>query len=186
MKLPEGEGLWPAFWMMPEDDVYGGWAASGEIDIMEARGSNTQQIGGAIHYGGTWPSNKFSAEGVNLESSNDITKFHTYAVEWEPGEIRWYIDDKLYFIKNNWNSINSESGEKYAFPAPFDQKFYVILNLAIGGWYVNNEVPKENFTDAQMLVDYVRIYEKTTPYLEAKEPSIGKSFYQYVVNFFRR
>ncbi len=160
IKLPVGKGFWPAFWMMPKNDVYGGWAASGEIDIMEARGAEPSKIGGTLHYGGSWPSNKYTGTDYNFPEGESIADFHTYAIEWEPGEIRWYVDGKLYQTQNNWSTANNDE-EKYAFPAPFDQEFYIILNLAVGGNYVGNVIPgvEEFASNPKMEVDYVRVYE---------------------------
>ncbi|WLR46388.1 glycoside hydrolase family 16 protein [Halobacillus litoralis] len=135
MKLPEGQGFWPAFWMMPEDDVYGPWPTSGEIDIMEAAGGDTSNIGGAIHYGEEWPNNTYTAKDYHFPEGEDFRDYHTYSVEWEPGEIRWYVDGELYQTLNDWFSKGENQGDKYAYPAPFDQEFYMILNLAVGGWY---------------------------------------------------
>jgi len=173
MKLPAGEGLWPAFWMMPQDSVYGTWAASGEIDIMEARGRLLDEIGGALHYGGAWPNNKFTAKTYHFPEGQDITDYHVYGLEWEPGELRWYVDGQLYQTINNWDSWGEGQPAKYAFPAPFDQPFYLILNLAVGGNYDGGREPSESDLPAEMLVDYVRVYELTgRPYKELNEPKI--------------
>jgi len=150
MKLPEGQGYWPAFWMMPEDDVYGGWAASGEIDIMENRGSETNQVSGAIHYGGIYPNNTYS-EGAYRFDEGSTQEFNTYAVEWEPEEIRWYVNDELFYRTSDWHS---EEGE---YPAPFDQEFHLILNLAVGGWFGGDPDEITEFP-AQVEVEYVRAY----------------------------
>ncbi|GAA0358174.1 hypothetical protein GCM10008932_08610 [Alkalibacterium iburiense] len=152
MKLPEGQGFWPAFWMMPQDDVYGGWAASGEIDIMENRGDHPDTVGAAIHYGGEWPGNTHSAGEYRFPEGRDITDFNLYSIEWEPGEIRWYVNDDLYYRTSEWHSDNGE------YPAPFDQEFYLILNLAVGGWY-GLEPDESTPLPSQVEVDYVRVYE---------------------------
>ena len=91
-KLPSGQGLWPAFWMLPTNSPYGGWAASGEIDIMESRGSDPDNIIGTIHYGGSWPNNQYSG-GSYRTATSASENFYTYAVEWAPTEFRWYIKD---------------------------------------------------------------------------------------------
>ncbi|MFC4737895.1 carbohydrate binding domain-containing protein [Bacillus daqingensis] len=170
MKLPEGQGYWPAFWMMPEDDVYGGWAASGEIDIMEAAGGRTNKIGGAIHYGGEWPQNTYTARDYYFPEGTDITDYNEYAVEWEPGEIRWYVNDELYQTLNNWSSVGAGNAEKFSYPAPFDQEFHLILNLAVGGWYGGDPDETTEF-EGQVKVDYVRAYELTgRDYMEPVEP----------------
>ncbi|MFB4212401.1 family 16 glycosylhydrolase [Shouchella sp. JSM 1781072] len=153
MRLPAGQGFWPAFWMMPENDQYGGWAASGEIDIMENAGGTPYKVGGAIHYGGPWPENQFQAGDYFFPDGTDATGYHEYAVEWEPGEIRWYVDGNLYQTINDWYSTGG------AYPAPFDQDFHLILNLAVGGWYGGNPDGSTPFPST-MAVDYVRVYER--------------------------
>lgn len=170
MKLPAGQGLWPAFWMMPDDDVYGGWAASGEIDIMEAAGSNPLRVGGAIHYGEAWPNNKYLSGDYEFPEGESITDFHIYSVEWEPGEIRWYVDGELYQTQNNWYSKGLGESINYSYPAPFDQEFYMILNLAVGGWY-DGDPEDLSVIPAEVVVDYVRIYELTgSDYNQPTEP----------------
>ena len=117
-KLPAGRGLWPAFWMMPTDDVYGTWAASGEIDILEMRGQEPNRIIGVIHYGGEWPQN-VSAEGPYILPSGSFDEdFHEFALEWEEGVLRWYVDGHLFFTRTTWFSTGGP------FPAPFDQRFH--------------------------------------------------------------
>lgn len=154
IKLPSGQGFWPAFWMMPQEDVYGGWAASGEIDIMENRGSETDEVGAAFHYGGEWPENTHSGGAYHFPEGQTTTDFNLYSLEWEPGEIRWYVNDDLYYIANEWYSTNGE------YPAPFDQEFFMILNLAVGGWYGGNPDETTQFP-VQMEVDYVRVYRES-------------------------
>lgn len=182
IKLPAGqgyEGIWPAFWMLPVDTKYGGWPLSGEIDIMEARGRQPNIADGTIHYGQAWPNNM--AAGGNMvwaEDDDAITDFHIYDIEWEPGEIRWYVDGVLYYTANNWYSKSSSDPSNYTFPAPFDQRFYIILNMAIGGSYDVNRVPSDDvLDDCQMIVDYVRTYTATdqSVYQKKAEPVvIGK------------
>nr|WP_255574582.1 carbohydrate binding domain-containing protein [Halobacillus sp. Nhm2S1] len=172
MKLPEGQGFWPAFWMMPEEDVYGPWPTSGEIDIMEAAGGDTSNIGGAIHYGEEWPNNTYTAKDYHFPEGEDFTDYHTYSVEWEPGEIRWYVDGELYQTLNDWFSKGTNQGDQYAYPAPFDQEFYMILNLAVGGWYGGDPDETTEFP-GKMEVDYVRVYELTgRDYREPVEPVV--------------
>ncbi|SFE74968.1 S-layer homology domain-containing protein [Paenibacillus catalpae] len=171
MKLPEGSGIWPAFWMMPADSEYGGWAASGEIDIMEARGRLPHEVGGTIHYGKNAPNNKATGAAYYFPEGESITGYHTYSVEWEPGEIRWYVDGNLYQTINNWNSWGADQPDKYAYPAPFDKPFYMILNLAVGGQFDGNRLPADSDLPAKMEVDYVRAYELTgRPYRTPVEP----------------
>ncbi|MGR9049503.1 carbohydrate binding domain-containing protein [Halobacillus faecis] len=172
MKLPEGQGFWPAFWMMPENDVYGPWPTSGEIDIMEAAGGDTSNIGGTIHYGEEWPNNTYTGKEYHFPEGEDFTDYHTYSVEWEPGEIRWYVDGELYQTLNDWFSKGTNQGDQYAYPAPFDQEFYMILNLAVGGWYGGDPDETTEFP-GKMEVDYVRVYELTgRDYREPVEPVV--------------
>ncbi len=168
-KLPVGQGLWPAIWMLPEGEEYGGWAASGEIDIMEARGQEPGKVLGTIHYGGGWPANEHSGGEFTFPEGKGIDHFHTYAIEWEPGAIRWYVDDQLYSTKTFWWSSSqrdAQGGVKPAseddlnpWPAPFDKPFHLLLNLAVGGQFLGNPDESTNFP-AKMEVDYVRVYEK--------------------------
>ncbi|QJC50501.1 family 16 glycosylhydrolase [Paenibacillus albicereus] len=175
MKLPAGEGLWPAFWMMPQDSVYGVWASSGEIDIMEARGRLLNEVGGTLHHGKTWPDNRYTGKEYRFPDGEDITGFHTYGVEWEPGEIRWYVDGKLYQTQNEWSSQGVGQPDKYAFPAPFDQPFHLIVNLAVGGNYDGGRTPKDSDLPGRVEVDYVRAYELTgRDYRAPQEPSAVK------------
>ncbi len=91
-KMPEGKGLWAAIWMLPTDEDYGGWAASGEIDIMEYLGDDTTKVYGTIHYGGQWPANQQRGTDYVTSDTAFNSKFHTFALEWEEGELRWYVD----------------------------------------------------------------------------------------------
>ncbi|WP_042167280.1 hemoblobin-interacting domain-containing protein [Paenibacillus gorillae] len=175
MKLPEGQGLWPAFWMMPADSEYGGWASSGELDIMEAKGRLPEEVGGTIHFGKGAPNNRSTGKAFTFPDGGKISDFHTYGVEWEPGEIRWYVDGEVYQTVNNWHSWGADQPDKYAFPAPFDKPFYIILNLAVGGVYDGNRPPDDSKIPGEMVVDYVRAYELTgRPYKTPVEPSLDK------------
>ncbi|CCQ10128.1 Beta-glucanase precursor [Pseudoalteromonas luteoviolacea B = ATCC 29581] len=104
-KLPRGQGAWPAIWMLPTQQVYGGWPKSGEIDIMEAvnlgvidnQGNEVRAIHGTLHYGLNWPKNLYSGKAYRLENgANPADGFHVYALEWEQDEIRWYVDNTLF------------------------------------------------------------------------------------------
>jgi len=160
-KLPVGRGVWPALWLLPETHTYGGWAASGEIDIMEAKGSKPNKVSGAIHFGGGWPNNVYATEEYTLPNNERIDDFHVYALEWEPDEIRWYVDGALYQTQKDWYSLPAEGDMQRPFPAPFDQPFHVIINLAIGGHFDGDPDETTEFP-AIMEVDYVRVYKKTT------------------------
>jgi len=153
--LPLGQGLWPAFWMLPATSSYGGWAASGEIDIMEARGQDPGKVVTTIHYGGSWPNNEYRGVTLTLPQGGSIADFHTYAVEWDVSptpQLRWYIDDRLAWQTSDWSSSGG------AYPAPFDKPFNLMLNLAVGGNFVGGPDGSTPFP-ATMQVDYVRAYQ---------------------------
>jgi len=152
-KLPQGKGLWPAIWMLPTDEKYGTWAASGEIDIMEMIGHEPDKVLGTLHYGAVWPDNKHSGKTFTLPKGTFADAFHTFAIEWEAGEIRWYVDDTLYQTQNRWSTTADD------FPAPFDQEFHMILNVAVGGNLVGAPGAETAFPQA-MLVDFVRVYQR--------------------------
>jgi len=156
-KLPAGNGLWPALWLLPNDDIYGTWASSGEIDVMEARGRVTNSTSGTIHYGGTWPNNRYTGtDYVFPDGTTFDDGFHVYSVIWEEDNITWYVDGKFfqYIPSSQWYSANSPTDT-----APFDQNFYIIMNLAVGGWFDGNLLPDAGFSQAEMQVDYVRVYK---------------------------
>jgi beta-glucanase (GH16 family) len=163
VKFPIGKGIWPAIWLMPQNNVYGAWAASGEIDIAEAKGSNPYSVAGTITYGNVWPSMKLSKEIYNFPDDGKISDYHVYVFEWEPGELRWYVDGNLYFTENLWHTIGIGKADYYTYPAPFDQEFYILLNIAVGGHFDGNPDDTTVFPQ-EMMVDYVKVYEKKGKY----------------------
>jgi len=153
-KLPYGQGLWPAIWMLPTDWVYGGWATSGEIDIMELVGHDPATVYGTLHYGGAYPDNVHSGTTYKLSLGNFAMDFHVFTLEWwDSTEIRWYIDDSLYQVQTEWYSQGNE------YPAPFNQRFHMLLNVAVGGNWPGNPDNITSFPQ-RMEVDYVRVYQK--------------------------
>lgn len=165
INLPVGEGLWPAFWMMPEDSVYGGWPRSGEIDIMEAS-TDAQHVSGAIHFG---TPHQYVSQGTNGSFGNS---YHVYTVEWEPEQVRWYVDGQHFFTanQNQWFT-SSDPGDPNA---PFDQPFHILLNMAIGGNFVQDPNPGSPFPKT-MKVDWVRVYQlEQGPFLGAPHPVPGQ------------
>ncbi len=156
-KVPEGAGYLPAFWMMPTDEnLYGQWPRCGEIDIMEVMGSDTTKAYGTIHYGN--PHSESQGTKV-LTSGNYADEYHVFSCEWEPGSIKWYIDGVLYHEENDWHSTTVGQGT-VSYPAPFDQPFYLILNLAVGGSWVGYPDENTDFENQAFVVDYVRAYQK--------------------------
>jgi beta-glucanase (GH16 family) len=181
-KLPQGQGIWPAIWMLPTEWKYGSWPRSGEIDIMEAINSNTgthgNKVYGTLHFGDTWPNNKNIGASTS-PATNIWDAFHTYAIEWEEGEIRWYVDDVHFATqtKDGWFNYywdGQEKGFKVGTgAAPFDQLFHLILNVAVGGAWPGNPNNATTFPQ-QMDVDYVRVYQCTL------NPDTGKGCASHV------
>lgn len=167
IKMPAEEALWPAFWMLPVDtSTYGAWAASGEIDIMEAKGRLSDQFSAACHFGRTWPNNTYQNKEYTFQDGTNITDFHLYSIEWEPDEIRWYLDNECYFTLKDWYSEDA-SGTAYEKPAPFDVPFYIILNLAVGGTFDPQADLDNAEFPAEMEVDFVRVYHKAEGYADS-------------------
>jgi len=166
-KMPKGKHFWPAIWMMPQDSKYGGWAASGEIDIMEYRGESANITQGTIHYGGSWPNNKWSGSGEKTFPFDLSADFHTYGIEWDTKEFRWYVDEKQYHAesidKSMWSGKGTNPYTKNG--QPFDQPFHWILNVAVGGNFFGNS-PQLTVAEAKawpkptMEIDYVRVYQQ--------------------------
>lgn len=153
IKLPFGQGIWPAFWMMPSESVYGGWPSSGEIDIMEYLGHETDKIYGTCHYGHAWNDKGSDGESITLPVGNFPDGFHTFGIEWEPGEIRWYLDGNLY------HTIQDTHPDFSNFNWPFDQEFHFILNVAVGGNWPGYPDASTSFPQI-MEVDWVRVYQE--------------------------
>ena len=149
--LPEGQGIWPAFWLLPEDNVFGGWAASGEIDIMEMVGHDAETIHGTIHYGGEWPNNQFSGTGYTLESGIFKDEWHVFSLIWNENLLEWYVDDQLFYTRQP-----SDLGTTW----PFNEDFYFIMNLAVGGNWPGPP-NSETIFPQRLLVDYVRVFQET-------------------------
>lgn len=158
-KVPNGQGYLPAFWLMANDEnVYGQWPRCGEIDCMEVMGQDTNKLYGTIHYGNPHAESQgtYTIKDGEKSFSDD---FHTFTCDWEPGKITWYVDGIKYHEESNWHSTTEGQGT-LTYPAPFDQPFYIILNLAVGGSWVGNPNEETNFVNNPFVVDYVRVYQK--------------------------
>lgn len=154
-RLPSGRGLWPSIWMLPTDWIYGGWAASGEIDIVELRGQEPGTVLGTLHYGASWPRNVYSGDSFTLPPTDDFSQeFHDFAMEWEPGVVRWYVDGQHYQTQTEWFTDGA------GYPAPFDRRFHMILNVAVGGSFVGNPNDTTVFPQ-RMEVDHVRVFTRS-------------------------
>lgn len=154
IKIPKGQGIWPAFWMLGSDFPTAGWPRCGEIDVMENIGREPGIVHGSLH----GPSS--SATTSDLTSSfalpagqNFADGFHVYAVEWEPDTVRFYVDATNFatFTRAQW----PQSGQWV-----FDHPFFIILNVAVGGVWPGSPDATTQFPQ-QMLVDYVRVSQKT-------------------------
>ncbi len=158
IKFPQGKGFLPAFWMMPQDEEhYGQWPKCGEIDIAEVLGDSINTNYGTVHYGEPHNQNQGS---VTLTDSDFANDYHTFAIEWEPGLIKWFVDGEQYFETNDWFTKRPDAEEE-PYPAPFDQPFHVILNVAVGGDWPGDPDETTVFDDrAAMKVDYVRMFQK--------------------------
>ncbi len=159
-KLPHGRCVWPAFWMMPTASSYGGWPVCGEFDFMENRGDQMNKVGGTIPFGNPW---KYIGASYTLSSGTFDTDYHIFEIEWLPGEFHWYVDGNLYETRSHiewYCSAVPESTNPYA---PFDQNFYLQLNVAVGGPgtpYTGYQSPDDSVFPQSMYIDYVRVYQK--------------------------
>ncbi len=167
-RLPQGQGTWPAIWMLPEAWKYGEWAASGEIDIMEAVNlgepcercahGRENQIFGTIHFGGEWPANRHIGDITAMPGALD--DYHVYSIEWDAEKIVWSVDGTPYAKRapHEWHSLGSQT-----VGAPFDHPFHLILNLAIGGRLPesrNRGGVDEGGYPKYMQIDWVRVWQK--------------------------
>ena len=158
LKVPRGKGFLPAFWLMTTDeDTYGQWPVCGEIDIMEVMGHLTRTNHGTIHFGLPHQENQGT---ITLSEGDFSEAFHTFAVEWLPGRLRWYVDGRLFHEASEWFST-LPGGNPAPFPAPFNHDMYLILNLAVGGSWVGYPDETTDFENAVFAVDYVRVYQKS-------------------------
>ena len=168
-KTPEGQGLWPAIWMMPKDEQhYGQWPKCGEIDIMEVLGNDTKTSYSTIHYGEPHAEQQGT---IVLDNGSFSEDYHEYSVEWEPGEMRFYTDNQLVLTVNDWfTAVEREEDKPY--PAPFDQPFFVQMNLAVGGDWPGNPDETTDFDKAEFEIDYVRVYQKDSYDTNVSKPEV--------------
>lgn len=150
-KLPQGRGTWPAIWMLSTDWKYGDWPASGEIDIMEHVGYDPEVIHGTIHTEAYNHVKQTQKEGITTVPGAQ-SDFHIYAVEWRKDKMDFYVDEKLY------HTVTRDPKDDYK-GWPFDQRFHLLLNVAVGGNWGGSKGVDESIWPQQMLVDYVRIYK---------------------------
>ncbi len=147
IQLPKGQGVWPAFWLLGDNYAEAGWPGCGEIDIMECRGAQPGRVLGSMHGpGGDSYSQAFTLEGGASFSEG----FHLFALEWQPGVLRWYVDDALYATESSDILPASQAWV-------FDHPFFILLDLALGGTF-GGPVGASTPLPQRMVVDYVRVY----------------------------
>lgn len=147
MKLPAGQGVWPAFWMLGENISQVSWPKCGEIDIMEHI-NNESAIHGTIHWDST--GNNTHAQYGAASPNIDVTQYHVYSIEWDASSIKWFVDGTQYLEANIANNINGTE--------EFHKPFFILFNLAVGGNWPGNPDGSTPFP-AKMYVDYVRVYQ---------------------------
>lgn len=169
-KVPEGRGLWPAIWMMPTNEKrFGTWPKCGEIDIMEIICQDVNTSYSTIHYGNPHASQQGI---IKLDNGSFADSFHEYSLEWEPGEMRFYTDGILVLTVNDWFTGTSESNTM-AYPAPFNQEFYLQLNLAVGGTWPGDPDENTDFNKSQFEIDYVHVYQKDFYDTDVYKPEVS-------------
>lgn len=158
-KVPEGKGFLPAIWLMATDEnLYGQWPRCGEIDIMEVLTQDCSTSYSTIHYGNPYG----NSQGTYSLSDGSFSKdYHIFSCEWEPGTINYYVDGNLFYTVNDWYS-NTEGQGEITYPAPFDQPFYLILNLAVGGNWPGSPDETTDFENSTYEIDYVKVYQKAS------------------------
>ena len=148
-KLPKGKGIWPALWLMPENSVYGGWPRSGEIDMVELLGHEPNKVYGTLHFG-PGPGSAQINKSYTLPTGTFYDEFHVFSLIWKQDQIQWLVDGNVYATatKTDFGSNNY----------PFNEHFYFIINLAVGGQWPGNPDATTVFPQ-WMMVDYVRVYQ---------------------------
>lgn len=178
-RLPKGDYLWPAIWLLPADNKYGSWAASGEIDIMEFRSQQPDVLSHALHFWATWPYDKTVSQLHKVSGISDFhSGFHDFVLEWvadpttrRPKEMRWLVDGVKYYSVDLQNDVFFPPGSGNPLGSPWDQKFYIILNVAVGGSFFGGagypllskdaaecDAVASTWMDPQLEVEHVRVW----------------------------
>ncbi|MCL2061187.1 MAG: glycoside hydrolase family 16 protein [Firmicutes bacterium] len=154
------QGMWPAFWMMPRNSVYGGWPRSGEIDIMEMMGRFPNRASSALHFY-EWGGHYYEHNEYTLPNGGNITQWHIYGVEWTPERITFLINGVPHLTLPNYmyGTTPANSNQTVTASSPFDQEFYLILNLAVGGMFDGHRLPPDGELPVELQIDWVRAYE---------------------------
>lgn len=148
-KLPKGRGIWPAFWLLPQHNVHGGWPRSGEIDLMELVGHEANKSHGTLHFG-PGPGSTQISRSYTLPAGIFNDEFHVFSIEWKQDQIKWFIDGNLFSTVN--------SADLGAATYPFNEEFFLIFNLAVGGNWPGSPDASTYFPQ-WLIVDYVRVYQ---------------------------
>ena len=148
--LPKTKGLWPAFWLLPQSNVYGNWPTSGEIDMMEQIGSEPAKVLGTAHYG-PGPGSTYISRNYSLSGSDFNAAFHVFSLEWTQDQIKWYVDNNLFSTVSK--------ADLGANTYPFNEQFYLIVNLAIGG-NLPGAPDTSTLLPQWLIVDYIRVYQQ--------------------------
>jgi beta-glucanase (GH16 family) len=151
IRVPRGQGIWPAFWMLGADIDRVGWPQCGEIDVMENIGREPTVVHGTVH-GPGYSGGSGIGVAYTLGSATFAEDYHVFAVEWMPGEIRWLVDGREY---GRVTPTNLPAGATWV----FDHPFFLLLNVAVGGLWPGDPDATTTFPQ-QMLVDYVRVYRR--------------------------
>jgi beta-glucanase (GH16 family) len=152
IKLPAVTGMWPAFWMLGSNIQSVGWPASGEVDIVEGKGRLPNWMSGALHRGAQGIPDIVTVQSYVLPSGTFNDSWHVFAVEWDNQLIRWYVDNVQLQVVGRPLTAGQ--------PWPFDQPFFLLLNLAVGGIFDQNAVPPPGMPPQRVYVDYVRVYQR--------------------------
>lgn len=147
--LPKGKGIWPAFWLMPEKSVFGGWPKSGEIDLMEVVGHEPGKTHGTLHFG-PGPGSTQISRNYSLPAKTFNDEFHVFSLEWKEDQIKWLVDGNVFSTVNK--------ADLGANNYPFNEEFFLIVNLAVGGNWPGSPDATTYFP-AWLIVDYIRVYQ---------------------------
>lgn len=148
-KLPKGKGIWPAFWLLPQDNVYGGWPKSGELDLMENIGHEPNKTYGTLHFG-NGPGSTQLSRSYTLPSGSFNDQFHVFSIEWKQDQIKWLVDGNVY---STYTSADFGTNNY-----PFNQNFFLIINMAVGGNWPGNP-DATTYLPQWLIVDYIRVYQ---------------------------
>ncbi len=168
-RAPAGRGLWSAVWLLPAREHYGHWPASGEIDLLEIVGDRPGEYLGSLHFGSAYPQRSHVTHTHGFAPGDDATQFHDYGLEWDPQEIRWSVDGQVWARQAAWWSCSRTKhgrglppagpADLNPHPAPFDQPFQLLVNLAVGGRLPGPPDAQTSFP-ATLQLDYIRVYER--------------------------